>query len=59
MAAIICDGTPMGVSTYHRRVWSTVSYVIWRYMKYIKRDTPAFHLVSCSLRITNIMSVVE
>ena len=32
---------------------------VWRLMKHTKRDTPIFRLVSCSLRTTNIMSVVE
>ena len=59
MTAIICGGTPMRVSTYHRRVRSTVSYAFWRSMKHMKRDTPAFRPISCSLRTTNIMSVVE
>ena len=59
MTAIICGGTPMRVSSCHRRVRSTVSYAFWRSMKYMKRDTPAFRPISCSLRTTNIMSAVE
>ena len=59
MTAIICGGTPMRVSTCHRRVRSTVSYAFWRSMKHMKRDTPTFGPISCSLRTTNIMSVVE
>ena len=59
MTAIICGGTPMRVSTCHRRVRSTVSYAFWRSIKNIKRDTPAFRPISFSLRTTNIMSVVE
>ena len=59
MTAIICGGTLIRVSTCHRRVRSTVSYAFWRSMKHMKRDTPAFRLTSCSLRTTNIMSVVE
>ena len=59
MTAIICGGTPMRVSTYHRRVRSTASYAFWRSMKPMKRDTPAFRPISCRLRTTNIMSVVE
>ena len=41
MTAIIRGGTPMRVSTCHRRVRSTVSYAFWRSMKHMKRDTPA------------------
>ena len=59
MTAIIRGGTPMRVSTCHRMVRSTVSYAFWRSMKHMKRDTPAFHPISCSLRTTNIISVVE
>ena len=59
MTAIICGGTPMRVSTCHRRVPSTVSYAFWRSMKHMKRDTPASRPVSCSLRTINIMSMVE
>ena len=59
MAAIICGGTPMRVSTCHRRMRSTVSYAFWRSMKHMKRDTPAFRPNSCSLRTTNSMSMVE
>ena len=59
MTAIICGGTPMRVSACHRRVRSTVSYALWRSMKHMKRGTPAFRPISCSLRTTNIMSVVE
>ena len=59
MSAIICGGTPMRVSTCHIRVRSTVSYTFWRSMKHMKRDTPAFHPIFCSLRTTNTMSVVE
>ena len=59
MTAIICGGTPMRVSIYHRRVRSTVSYAFWRSMKHMKRDTSALRPISCSLRTTNIMSVVE
>ena len=57
--ALICGGTPMRVSTCHRRVRSTVSYAFWRSMEHMKRDTPAFRPISCSLRTTNIMSMVE
>ena len=49
----------MRVSTYHRGVRSAVSYAFWRSMKHMKRDTPAFRPISYSLRITNIISVVE
>ena len=56
---MIYVGTPMRVSTCHRRVRSTVSCAFWRSMKHMKRDTPAFPSISCSLRTTNIMSVVE
>ena len=59
MTAIICGGTPMRVSTCHKRVRSTVSDAFWRSTKHIKRDTPGFRLISCSLRTTNIMSLVE
>ena len=59
MIAIICCGTPIRLSTCHRRVRSTGFYAFWRSMKHIKRDTPAFRSISCSLRTTNIMSVVE
>ena len=38
MTTIICGGTPMRVSTCHRRVRSTVSYAFWRSMKHMKRD---------------------
>ena len=59
MATNIYGGTPMRVSTCHRRVRSTVSYAFWRSMKHMKRDTPSFRPISCSLRTTDIMSVVE
>ena len=59
MTAITCVSTPMRVSTYHRRVRSTVSYLFCRSMKHMRTDTPAFRLNSCSLRTTNIMSMVE
>ena len=59
MTAIICGDTLMRVSTCHRRVRSTVSYAFWRSMKHMKRDTPAFRPIFCSLRTKNIMSVVE
>ena len=59
MTAMICGGTPMRVSTCHSRVRSTVSYAFWRSMKHMKRDTPAFRPISCGLRTTNIMPVVE
>ena len=49
----------MRVSTCHGRVRSTVSYAFWRSMKHMKRDTPAFRPISCSLCITNTMPVVE
>ena len=58
-AAIISGGTPMRVSTCYRRARSTVSYAFWRSMKHMKRDTPSFRPVFCSLRTTNIMSMVE
>ena len=59
VTASICGGTPMQVSTYHRRVRSTVSYAFWRSIKHMKRDTPAFRPISCDLRTKNIISVVE
>ena len=49
----------MRVSTGHRSVRSTVLYAFWRSMKHMKRETPAFRRISCSLRTTNIMSVVS
>ena len=48
----------MRVSTYHRRVRSTMSYAFRRSMKHMKKDIPAFRPISYSLRTTNIMSVV-
>ena len=59
MTAIIYGGTPMQVSTCHIRVRSTVSYAFWRSMKHMKRDTLAFRPISCSLRTTNIISVIQ
>ena len=59
MTAIICGGTPMRVSTCHRRVRSTASYASWRSMDQIDRETSVFLPTSCSVRTTNIMSVVE
>ena len=58
MTANICGSTPMRVGTCRRRMRSAVSYAFWRSMKHMKRDTPAFHPIYCSLRTINIMSVV-
>ena len=54
LTAIICGGTPIQVSTCHMRARSTVTYVCWRSMKHMKKDTPAFRPSFCSLRTTNI-----
>ena len=59
MTSTICGGSPMRVSACHRKGRSTVSYAFWRSMKHMKRDTPAFRQISCRLRTTNIISVVE
>ena len=59
MTAIICGGTLMQVSTCYRKARSTVSYAFWRSMKHMKREAPAFRPIPCSLRTTNLMSVVE
>ena len=59
VTAIINTGSPMRVSTCHKRVRSTVSYAFWRSMKHIKRDTPALRPIFCNLRTTNIVSMVE
>ena len=40
-------------------VHSTVRYAFWRSMKHMKRGNPAFRPISCSLRATNMMFVVE
>ena len=58
MTAIICGGTPMQMSTCHRKVRSAVSYAFWRSMEHMSRNTPAFRLISYSLHTTNIMSSV-
>ena len=39
ITAITCGGTPIRVSTCHRRVRSTVSYAFWRSMKRMKRHS--------------------
>ena len=51
MTSITCGGTPMRVSTCHRRGRSTVPYAaFWRFINHMKRDIAAFRLTFCSLR---------
>ena len=54
MTNIMSGGTPMRVSTCHRRVRSTILYAFQRSMKHMKSATPAFHPTFCSLSTTDI-----